>query len=187
MTRIRKYYRSTTTLFLLIAVVAHEHSHVSALAIFRRTTAPKLEDELGSSPTLEIILGRSSVYFDPFNLATDENFSRFREAELKHGRVAMLATLGMVLPNVIIDASNHIDVISLQNIPSGVAACKALSQHDWISVLLVCGFLEVFVFRQKDPRDMPGDYQTGYFGLRNKGLHERYVIPETCSFVYLGC
>jgi len=38
----------------------------------------------------------SSFFFDPLNLATDENFAAYREAELKHCRVACLAVVGSV-------------------------------------------------------------------------------------------
>merc|ERR1719469_933600 len=43
-------------------------------------------------------------YFDPLGLlkagpygSTEDNFRRYREVEIKHGRVAMLATVGMLV------------------------------------------------------------------------------------------
>lgn len=36
----------------------------------------------------------NEIPFDPLNLASAENLSKYREAELKHGRLAMLAALG---------------------------------------------------------------------------------------------
>jgi hypothetical protein len=47
-----------------------------------------LQEELGCSPTLSFIFrrnGEKPLYFDPLGLATDDNFARMREAELKHG------------------------------------------------------------------------------------------------------
>jgi hypothetical protein len=47
-----------------------------------------LQEELGCSPTLSFIFRRDAekpFYFDPLGLATDDNFARMREAELKHG------------------------------------------------------------------------------------------------------
>mmetsp|Transcript_20947 Transcript_20947/g.32237 ORF Transcript_20947/g.32237 Transcript_20947/m.32237 type:complete len:227 (+) Transcript_20947:163-843(+) len=145
----------------------------------QRRNIPKIEDELGLSPTLSFLSGRSDVFFDPLNFATDENFAKLREAELKHGRVAMMATLGMVLPNVLIDAANqNFEFVSIQQIPSGVAAIKSLWSTEGTQILLTCGFIEIFVLRQRDPKDMPGDYGVGYFGMRDKALHERSLICE---------
>merc|ERR1719440_1906072 len=36
----------------------------------------------------------AAIPFDPLNLATPENLNKYREAEIKHGRLAMLAALG---------------------------------------------------------------------------------------------
>merc|ERR1712227_659896 len=47
--------------------------------------------------------------FDPLNLGTDGNFLRYREAELKHGRLAMLAAVAWPLQEIfhpiIVDAA----------------------------------------------------------------------------------
>merc|ERR1719401_2656700 len=39
-------------------------------------------------------------FFDPLELATDENLAAFRGIELKHGRVCMLASLGIIVSEV---------------------------------------------------------------------------------------
>lgn len=136
------------------------HSHVAF--VFRRI--PPLEDELGSSPTLSRVLGRENYYFDPLGLASDENFARFRECELKHGRVAMLATIGMIAPSVVLGDTKL----------TALNVVKKLTLAQYAQIILTCAFLEAFVFVQQDARDMPGDYATGYFGVRDKGLNERY-------------
>lgn len=41
-----------------------------------------------------------AVDFDPLGLSTTMDIRWLREAEIKHGRVAMLATLGYTLPEV---------------------------------------------------------------------------------------
>merc|ERR1719484_478984 len=38
--------------------------------------------------------------FDPLNLGTDETFVPFREAEIKHGRLAMLAAVAWPLQEI---------------------------------------------------------------------------------------
>lgn len=40
-------------------------------------------------------------YFDPLGLAKDkETFDQYRASELKHGRVAQLAVLGYIIPEI---------------------------------------------------------------------------------------
>merc|ERR1719231_1756500 len=39
--------------------------------------------------------------FDPLNLGTDETFIPFREAEIKHGRLAMLAAIAWPLQEIL--------------------------------------------------------------------------------------
>ena len=161
---------------------------------------PLLSDELGCSPTLSILLSnngkaspvknqsKSLYYFDPFNLATDSNFSRYREAEYKHGRVAMLAMSEIILAPIIkqfsvfTNLSNMNGELNSKTVqpPDHAIAANLLNLRldDILPVIVTCGLLEVFVFVQQDAKDMPGDYGVGYFGLRNKGLHEQQLVME---------
>ena len=50
-----------------------------------------------------IVLGVNSPagYFDPLGLAKDqETFDQYRASELKHGRVAQLAVIGYIVPEI---------------------------------------------------------------------------------------
>ena len=179
------------------------HAVVDALSL--SSSPVKLSEELGCSPTLSWILsgGQSNVenydslfYFDPLNLATNDNFARLRESELKHGRVSMLAIHGTIFGPVVQtvlavhqDASNQ-QIDRLQSFVMAMTApifsdqpllfpqIQALSIVQVLQVLVVCGFLEVILLVQRDPQDMPGDYGTGYFGIRDKGRNERSLISE---------
>ena len=149
------------------------------LFAFTRSTAfrpPPLSEELGKSPTLSILLNRDSFYFDPLGIATDVNFSRLREAELKHGRIAMLAITETIAVPIL--KKVKFDWVP-SDLPNGfIQSAKSLTTIDCLKVILTCGILETLVFTQKDLKDMPGDYQTGYFGVRDKGLHERELTAE---------
>jgi Chlorophyll A-B binding protein len=143
--------------------------------------APLLSDELGCSPTLSILLDRDRysakgpfVYFDPLKFATDENFARLREAELKHGRVAMLAMAEIMLIPVL----KSVDLVSQEFPESLVYGLPHLQPGDIFKVVFACSILEAYVFVQKDPKDMPGDYGTGFFGLRDKAAHEDKLVVE---------
>jgi hypothetical protein len=151
------------------------------LSILNKRRAPiPLSEELGTSPSL------SYKYFDPFNFASEENFSILREAELKHGRIAMLAVLGNIVPDlfreqlvppipIFLSFSNE---LFFQDIPCGIDAIRYVPTVGWLQMIAFCGFLERRVFVQKDRRSMPGDYGTGYFGVRDKGANERSLKAE---------
>lgn len=141
--------------------------------------SPALSEELGCSPTLSMLLRQPDFYFDPLQFANDDSFSRLREAELKHGRVAMLANLGVELPPLLKPLAAQQDW-EPQELPSSsiIENLSRMDPVDYLNIAVTCAFLESFVFIQRHPKDMPGDYGTGYFSVRDKGLHERSLISE---------
>ena len=153
-----------------IALIAT--SLVSGVRSFR---PPKVSDELGCSPTLSLLFGTSKkpFFFDPLELADDVNFPRLREAEIKHGRCCMLGvTATMIVP--FLKGS-----MLPKTYPSGILHCvDELTSTDFLRVIVTCGFLETFIFVPRDPKAMPGDYGTGYFGIRDKGWNEDSLLSE---------
>lgn len=149
-----------------------------AVAIAFNSSPVTLAEELGCSPTLSILLNRrheqqpSTVFFDPLGLATDENFSRYREAELKHGRVAMISVIATLI------SWDDRGLILQGKLPPILELLQQHKPADWGKWILVCGILETLILVQIDPQDMPGDYGLGYFGVRNKGQNERSLESE---------
>lgn len=138
-----------------------------------------LRDELGCSPTLSFLFSRDSqpVFFDPLRLATDDNFARMREAELKHGRVAMVA----VVSSLTITGVQENDFTAFLMTGGTPKIIKILCEWDLPSILklfIFCGFLETLIFVQPSSEDMPGDYGVGYFRVRDKGENERSLVSE---------
>jgi len=124
--------------------------------------------------------------FDPLQLATDENFVRYREAELKHGRVAMLATIGMIFPEIL-DTKNTIIVNkllgligqpSLKTVPVGIQAFVEIHIAGWLPMIALIAILELFILKQRSKMALPGDYGTGFLGLHDYGKHEKLLQRE---------
>ena len=143
-----------------------------------------LSEELGVSGGIF-----QNKFFDPMNFATDENFVRYREAELKHCRVAMLATVGMIVPEVLRDSNmfnkfvnplvlSPSKSLAFGDVPNGVRAIFALPLLGWLQIIAFIGILEVFVWKQRSQTALPGDYGTGFFGLNNYGKHESLLQRE---------
>ena len=161
---------------------------------------PKLSEELGCSPTLSLLFQNDNgprnrrrrdslslsdatstnlFYFDPVGFARDDNFARLREAELKHGRICMLATLEIMLVPLLKRSTLAQDwVPGLRECSESILFDNPVSLLEILKVAAACGLLETFVFWQKDPKDMPGDYGIGYFGLRDYGRHEDELVME---------
>jgi len=78
--------------FLFSSVAAFAPTNVLKTSVPTTSSLNALEDEFGSTMPFKA--------FDPLDLATlgsDETFAWFRAAELKHCRVAMLATTGYIV------------------------------------------------------------------------------------------
>ncbi len=153
-----------------------------------------IEEELGCSPTFNY------QFFDPLNLANEYNFAMYREAELKHGRIAMLATLGNLWPDLLRDQITPPPSVYLspsnelhfRDVPTGLKALSVVPLWGWFQIVLFIAFLETQVLVQRDKKDLPGDYGVGYFGLRDKAKHWRYsnlFFTSLCSskFLFSSC
>ena len=77
-------------------------------------------------------------FWDPVGFATDgnvEDFKRRRQTELKHGRHAMLATVGYITPEVTGKPPGYLSPsisIKFSDVPNGLAAisrCLARAGH----------------------------------------------------------
>ena len=80
------------------------------------------------------------VGFDPFGFSSVFNVKWLREAEIKHGRVAMLATIGYTYPEMPWFAQAFPgDAYSHSN---PIKAALAVPPEAWAQVLLFCGVME---------------------------------------------
>eukprot|EP00416_Gambierdiscus_australes_P038308 CAMPEP_0171103590 /NCGR_PEP_ID=MMETSP0766_2-20121228/59002_1 /TAXON_ID=439317 /ORGANISM="Gambierdiscus australes, Strain CAWD 149" /LENGTH=329 /DNA_ID=CAMNT_0011564031 /DNA_START=42 /DNA_END=1031 /DNA_ORIENTATION=- len=81
-------------------------------------------------------------FFDPLGFTSDgekETFRRYREHELKHGRVAMMASLGAVV-------QCYIKLPGFTEVPSGVGALVTPpGPYGLLALLIVTGALEIYL------------------------------------------
>jgi len=115
-------------------------------------------------------------FFDPLKLAekgpygsTEQNFAHYRGIEVKHGRVAMAATVGMLVQetsrfNAFVSPSAN---LKFADIPNGLGAIKAFPLEGWVQIVMVIGAHELLV-KQRPSSDIPGDFGTGYLGRNMK-------------------
>lgn len=94
-------------------------------------------------------------FFDPMGLSTgksDATMNYYREAELKHGRVAMAACLGWFITA----GGTHPFFSSLSDDP--LKAAKELAPVGWLQFVLGCGAIEWLGEKIKQrPGYVPGD------------------------------
>ncbi|CEM03500.1 unnamed protein product [Vitrella brassicaformis CCMP3155] len=133
-------------LFILVAASA-----VSALA-FVPPTKPLLSQrhtQLKAAPSTAPGVAPPIGFFDPAGLSRgldteDEEFKFLQAAEIKHGRVAMLAVLGYVVPYFfklpgILDTTTG---LAFADVPAGHAAVTKLPSFGLVQILLLNGILE---------------------------------------------
>merc|ERR1719231_1827461 len=120
--------------------------------------AMKAEGEIGVTPPLGV--------YDPLNiLATPveyprRSYRRYVELEIKHGRIAMLATLGVITTEAGFRWPGYISKtldLKFSDIPGGAldswAAVPALG---WLQIVAFVVFLEL-AYGAQDPKKEPGD------------------------------
>mmetsp|Transcript_28218 Transcript_28218/g.58684 ORF Transcript_28218/g.58684 Transcript_28218/m.58684 type:complete len:444 (+) Transcript_28218:2-1333(+) len=96
--------------------------------------------ELGAVPPLG--------YWDPFGMMAFQDkakFDRNRELEIKHGRVCMLATIGMVAPDIFGRLPGYLSPsqgIAFADIPSGLGAVSKVPMEGWLQIFAFAGLLE---------------------------------------------
>jgi len=98
-------------------------------------------------------------YFDPLGYIKDEAvFTRYRAVERKHGRVAMVAMLGIFVHgnNYVFDGYISPSAqLKFSDIDSGIGGLFQLPREGLLQILLVCGFIELTWWPASD---LSGDY-----------------------------
>jgi len=131
---------------------------------------------LPMSPALEGLPGEEEG-FDPmgFSLAIDIRW--LREAELKHGRVAMLATVGWITTDLGLRVPG--DAFQISTIEAHDAMVKFGSMPQilvWLGYLELFGFLAIINMQEGKTDRKPGDFGLrGFYPKDAKGQYEMQV------------
>merc|ERR1719456_2059860 len=103
--------------------------------------------------------------WDPLGLGADEaSLYRRRVVEIKHGRVCMVAFLGMTVgPNELLKPTHQLLSPSLDlhfdDIPGGIAAISAVPLAGWLQIIALIGIHELTVAKQDYTKE-PGEINT---------------------------
>jgi hypothetical protein len=95
-------------------------------------------------------------FWDPAGLSKNidkATFDTYRLAEVKHGRVAMLAVLGYIVPEVYRFPGDIAPGLAFADIPNGVAAINAVPALGWMQIFFLVGAVDYNGFL--------GDFDTG--------------------------
>merc|ERR1712232_1208264 len=102
--------------------------------------------EVGAMPPLG--------YFDPAGFCKKGDlagFSRLRAAEIKHGRVAMMAAVGAVV-------QHYVQFPGFRDVPTGLQAVnEEPGSYGAVALFLVSGALETAVWKERPDRE-PGNF-----------------------------
>ena len=97
-------------------------------------------------------------FWDPIGLARDideETVIKYRTAELKHGRVAQLAVVGLLAASSS-RFPGSIGDVNFADIPNSLEALNAVPGAGWAQIAASIGFWEIYGWQQKG--STPGDF-----------------------------
>jgi len=139
-----------------LAFLGGSSAFVPAPALRSAVLAPRVEPA-AISAKLEGMAGSSAPlgYFDPLGFSKDaspETMKKYRECELKHGRVAMLACFGMITADKfhpLCDATTSNPLLAATQVP----------KLGWLQILTLIMFMEVIgVLNSRRPDYEPGNF-----------------------------
>ena len=91
-------------------------------------------------------------FFDPLGLSSNidqATFDAYRESELKHGRVAQLAVIGYIVPEVFRFPGEIAPGLKFADIPNGVAAINTIPALGWAQMFFLIGAVDYVSFWEK--------------------------------------
>lgn len=116
----------------------------------------------------ELELGATAPFgvFDPLGWldSQPEAFERRRAVERKHGRIAMMASIGIIVHNNHIVFDGYISPsndLKFSDVPTGFTGLFSIPTAGIWQIVALCGFIELTWWPASQ---YDGDYGVGYFG-----------------------
>merc|ERR1719155_428577 len=144
--------------------------------------------EIGEfNPAVQVGVTDPLGYFDPLGFCAkgdEQSFRRFRTAEIKHGRVAMMGALGAVV-------QHYVKFPGFEKVPAGVGAVTtAPGTYGFIALFLIAGGLELAVWTQ-DPKKEVGNFGdplglSNIFGYDEDMRHKELNNGRFAMFAAIG-
>ena len=126
--------------------------------------------------------------FDPFNFASDaDSLTWYRDAEIKHARLAMLATVGWPIAELTHKAfASQFDLesalASQDKAPSVLNGGLSLTNPlFWVGAISAAAALEFIATKNEDTRE-PGDYGFDPLSLAGNNASEKFYMQEAEIF-----
>jgi len=168
-------------------------SGLAAMALSRPITAKTQVVRNAYDASKEIGACDPLLFWDPIGYCggdcTKEDFDRRRAVELKHGRICMFATIGMLWPDIFGKFDGYLSPsqnLKFADVPSGLAAISKVPLEGWLQVLLVAGLIETQLFKDQSLGGFaygkygePGNFGTGYWGRKIQDPAERKLKLTT--------
>jgi len=171
---------------LAAAVLARPGSKAAKVTAPTILSAYDASNEIGACDPL--------LFWDPVGYCQDgctkEDFDRRRAVELKHGRLCMVATIGMVWPDIFGKFDGYLSPsqnLKFADVPSGIAAVTKVPLEGWLQILLVAGLIETQLLKDQSFGGFgyakygaePGNFGTGYWGRKIQDPAERKLKLTT--------
>jgi len=125
---------------------------IGSAAAFAPAAKIASKTSLASSPyENELGVIAPTGFFDPLNLSAKidaDTFAQYRTAELKHGRVSMLAVVGYVVQEIYRLPFDIAPGVPAKDIPNGIAAIEAIPALGWAQIFFLIGAVDYWGFFQ---------------------------------------
>ena len=103
-------------------------------------------------------------FWDPVGFTADgdtEAYARRRQTEIKHGRIAMLATMGYMTPEITGKFPGYLSPslgLKFADVPNGLAAISKVPAAGWGQILAYMAFCEVSKDQKPGSPGAAGDF-----------------------------
>merc|ERR1719263_111456 len=150
---------------LVLALCMGSAAAFAPAPLAAKTSALKAVEEF------EIGVQPPAGFFDPLNYCEDqpESFARRRAVERKHGRISMVAFVGILVHNADIEFPGYLSKsqgVKFSDIPDGIAGFAKIPAAGILQIFLLTGLIELAWWPASN---YSGDYGIGFWGKKWQG------------------